>query len=666
MKETDIKTKRGFRKSVFMFALIFCLTLSACQCFGIDPNLVGWWKFDEGSGTAANDSSGHNNNGTVYGEAARTSGQIDGALNFDGIDDYVDVPDNDNSLDIPNQMTITAWVKINNRSNYYCIATKQPGGTAPASNPGNYEFTIEPIGLLIFKHQTGTGDTLSLYESTSVVPLGTWQHVAVTVKKGDSVKFYINGASAGAFSQTATFGIVNNNSVRIGSRRDSWGWFYGGIDDVQIYNRALSDAEIQQVYYDGARKASNPVPASDESCVDPNIILTWQPGEEALSHDVYFGTTYSEVNNADINDANVYMGNQDVNSWNPGGLDLEITYYWRIDEVGSYDTIKGNIWSFTTTLFAPGKATDPVPANDSNNIPLAAVLSWTGGNCAVSSDVYFGTSFNDVNEANMLSDEFKGNQTATTYSPGVLEENAPYFWRIDEKNSYGTTKGDTWNFTTYPYPLPGKATNPVPDNGDTGVSRAGVNLIWTAGSGIVDSHDVYFGTANPPPFKINQSSTTYDTGTMIQGKVYYWRIDEKNGAGATTGNVWSFSVEECLKNTAAEYADWVAWGKPECWCYHRNCRGDMQGTQTGPFWVSALDLYVLKSGFNKQDAQLAAVPNGICCDFNHTKTGPFRVQILDLNILKTYFCKVTAQVPCCDNNQDCVLDATDKYNFWTN
>ncbi len=87
---------------------------------------------------------------------------------------------------------------------------------------------------------------------------------------------------------------------------------------------------------------------------------------------------------------------------------------------------------------------------------------------------------------------------------------------------------------------PDKASNPNPPNGATGVSIT-ADLSWTAGAGAT-SHDVYFGTSNPPPFLINQIATTFDPGTMTYLTTYYWRIDERNAGGKTTGVVWSFST----------------------------------------------------------------------------------------------------------------------------
>ncbi len=95
-------------------------------------------------------------------------------------------------------------------------------------------------------------------------------------------------------------------------------------------------------------KATNPNPADGAVIVtlDPNITLGWTPGEDALSHDVYFGTDFNDVKNANTTDPNVYMGNYSVNSYDPCTLDFYKTYYWRIDEVINPGAAwKGDVWS---------------------------------------------------------------------------------------------------------------------------------------------------------------------------------------------------------------------------------------------------------------------------------------------------------------------------------
>jgi hypothetical protein len=117
-------------------------------------------------------------------------------------------------------------------------------------------------------------------------------------------------------------------------------------------------------------------------------------------------------------------------------------------------------------------------------------------------------------------------------------------------------------------------------------------------------------------------------------------------------------TNDCLSTSAPEYSDWVAWGKPNCWCYARQCRGNIKGFKYGPFWVAVYDLDLFKAAFNKTDAQLP--PGAVCADLNHVKHGPFRVQVLDLDIFKTYFDKIESLVPECD--QPPIY--TGPYNFW--
>ncbi|MBN1788166.1 MAG: PASTA domain-containing protein [Sedimentisphaerales bacterium] len=102
---------------------------------------------------------------------------------------------------------------------------------------------------------------------------------------------------------------------------------------------------------------------------------------------------------------------------------------------------------------------------------------------------------------------------------------------------------------------PEQASNPDPTNGATDIS-INADVSWTAGSGAT-SRDVYFGTTNPPSFIQNQTSTTYDPGTLSYNTTYYWRIDEKNTNGTTTGTVWSFTTE--LPDTTPPSPDPLVW-----------------------------------------------------------------------------------------------------------
>jgi hypothetical protein len=267
-------------------------------------------------------------------------------------------------------------------------------------------------------------------------------------------------------------------------------------------------------------QASSPSPADSATDVSTTADLSWTAGSGATSHDVYFG----------MSSPGSFQGNQTATTYDPGTMSNDTTYYWRIDEVNSAGTTTGTVWSFTTIVAAPGQASNPSPADSATGVSTTADLSWTAGSGATSHDVYFGTS---------SPGSFQGNQTATTFDPGAMANSTTYYWRIDEVNAGGTTTGTVWSFTTI-VSAPGAASSPSPANSATDVSIT-ADLSWSAGAGAT-SHDVYFGTSSPGTFQGNQTATTFDTGTMANDTTYYWRIDEVNAGGTTTGTVWNFTT----------------------------------------------------------------------------------------------------------------------------
>jgi hypothetical protein len=197
-------------------------------------------------------------------------------------------------------------------------------------------------------------------------------------------------------------------------------------------------------------------------------------------------------------------------------------------------------------------------------------------------------------------------------------------------------------------PLPGPATNVNPTNGNPKVPTT-TDLTWTAGSGAT-SHKIYFGTDPTPPYVVGgdvaMPATTYDTLTMVANKTYYWNIVAHNDAGDSAPSAtWSFTTE-CYGNRA-DYAQWVDAGKPDCWCYLRQCHGDGDGkkaggTKTGYYYVDAADLTLLTGAWKVKNPPIGPGCTGTmgCADFDHkkaggTKTGYYRVDAGDLTILTT-------------------------------
>jgi len=201
----------------------------------------------------------------------------------------------------------------------------------------------------------------------------------------------------------------------------------------------ISTASLAQ----GNPAATGPTPADGAMDVT-SPLLAWTPGDSAASHDVYLGTT-PELTAADL----VSAGQTTAVYWHTAGLELGVTYYWRVDEVEADMTTvhTGSVWTFSTALAV---AHAPAPADGAAFIGLEqAELAWTAGWGDVSHDVYFGADADDV--ANGTGETFKVNQTETTFSPGTLESGLTYYWRIDEIAADGAvTTGLVWSFATVP------------------------------------------------------------------------------------------------------------------------------------------------------------------------------------------------------------------------
>jgi hypothetical protein len=219
--------------------------------------------------------------------------------------------------------------------------------------------------------------------------------------------------------------------------------YYWRIDEVGL-TCTKSGAVWSFTTEDG--KASNPDPADGKTAVALDTVLSWTPGLHASLHDVYFGTDYNDVNDADTTDAWLYKGEQLDSVWDPCGLAYSVTYYWRIDEKSPFGTVKGDVWDFTTD---DGKASNPDPADGKTTVAPNAVLAWTPGLHASLHHVYFGTDYNDVNDADTTDVLiYKGEHFDSVWDPCGLAYSVTYYWRIDEKSPFGTVRGNVWSFTS--------------------------------------------------------------------------------------------------------------------------------------------------------------------------------------------------------------------------
>ncbi len=205
------------------------------------------------------------------------------------------------------------------------------------------------------------------------------------------------------------------------------------------------NAPLLHVEYRG-KYAMQPNPPDGSLYEDTSAVLSWLAGLNAVSHDVYFGDSFDDVRDGT---GETFQGNQVETFFTvgvpgtpvPGGLVPGTTYYWRIDEVEADGTKnEGPIWSFT---IPSKKAYDNYPPDGAKFMDPDTNLSWTAGSGAKIHTVFFGDSFDDVNNAVAGT-----SQAGTTYDPGPLQLDKTYYWRVDEFDGIETHKGDTLSFTT--------------------------------------------------------------------------------------------------------------------------------------------------------------------------------------------------------------------------
>jgi len=197
-------------------------------------------------------------------------------------------------------------------------------------------------------------------------------------------------------------------------------------------------------------RVTNPDPADGTVVADTWVTLRWSAGDFAVSHDVYLGENFEDVN---AGTGETFRGNQDTLFYvagfpgfaYPDGLVPGTTYYWRVDEINDADPgspWKGPIWNFT---IPPKKAYEPVPANGVKFVDPDATFGWTAGFGAKLHQLYFGDNFAEVEAG--TGDTYKGSVVGASFVPGTLEREKTYYWRVDEFDGAITYPGDVWSFT---------------------------------------------------------------------------------------------------------------------------------------------------------------------------------------------------------------------------
>jgi len=298
---------------------------------------IGWWKLDDAAGVVATDSGPYGNNANMVGNPQwENDPNQSWCVEFDGYGDFLSVV-NESAFDIAEQVTISAWIKTIADSDdaFYAVSKGDSYVLYKDMGSNGVTFLCNGIGRPI--------------AGTKNINDGKWHHVA-GVYDGAAIYIYVDGQLDNMKSSAGSI-ITNNSNVRIGSLESEANLeCRGNIDNVRIFNRALSLEEINSLPNEKPKQAAACWPGDNSPWASHDVRLRWTVAGGADSQGLFVGTDRQQVTDANDSSAE-FKGSltADVNSYfdGPQAYDANITYYWRVDQVFDGNTVKGETWSFT-------------------------------------------------------------------------------------------------------------------------------------------------------------------------------------------------------------------------------------------------------------------------------------------------------------------------------
>jgi len=536
-----------------IYLVIFVLVVSQA-CNAVE---VARWDFEETSGTTATDQSGLYVATLGGSDTLDVDGKFGSGVDFAGDGGAIIEAAGIEAFQFTGDFSISLWVRSDlefGAHTRFIDISAADGGLADSyrlfthsgDNTDNFKFMSRQDG----------SNTQNIH--TRDMPAETWILLVLrhdldgdvtmnVLLDGDSVDAAFVAANSESWPTAGPI-VYAAAELKLGRMNGENRKFDGQMDALAFYDEVLTDDQVVNIFYTSGGSdypfASSSKPADGAMLSDTWVNLSWRPGDLAVSHDMYLGETFDDVENGA---EGTFLGNQATTTLTlgfpgfayPDGLVPGTTYYWRVDEVNEAEPNspwKGPVWSFSVP---PKTAYFPEPADGVEYVSVNVQLGWTGGYGAKLHYVYFGDNFDEVDNAAGASP-----QGAANYTPGPLKMAKTYYWRVDEFDITETYKGDVWSFTTE-----GAVAALDPANSSVDVTQTPV-LTWTPGLGA--THEIYFGTdAGALEIKAsgNLGSESYQPGQLEWNTTYYWRVDEANSANADspwTGPLWNFTTANFL------------------------------------------------------------------------------------------------------------------------
>jgi chitodextrinase len=516
---------------IFSLASIFNTDVSTVQSSAPTNGLIGYWKLDEGSGITASDSVG-TNHGTLTNGPTWALGKVGSAVNFNGVNNYISLP----NIDVVGTgITIAAWVKLSaaDTSSDYRIISKAT--TWSEDDHWWMLGTTNSAGTKLRARLKAGGVTQTLVASSGNLSVGVWHH-AVLRYDGTTMKLYLDGVEVGSVSKTGTLDTNVSAPVNIGRNPGTpdTGYINGSVDEVRIYNRALSVAEIIDVMND----TGDPPPPPDTT---PPSVPTGLSATAISSSQINLSWTAS-TDNVGVTGYRIYrcqgtsctpsvqVATSATNSYSDTALSASTAYVYA---VAAYDAA-GNVSAQSTS--ASATTTSPTPpvisaVAASSITSNGATITWTTDQPS-DTQVEYGltTAYGSATTLN-TSLVTAHSQTLSGLTPNTL-----YHYRVKSRNASGqlATSGD-FTFMT-------PASPPVISNVQVvNISNNSVTITWN--------------TDKPSTSKVNYGPTSsYTSSTAKDNVLVTSHLVSIDGLNPLT--LYHYQVESTdLENLTAVSAD---------------------------------------------------------------------------------------------------------------
>lgn len=513
-----------------------------------NDDLKLYLALDETTGTIAANYAAQSNDATLWESdfaTATVAGQYGNAVELDGINDHLTV--SGISLD-SNTVTMTAWIKPNG------TPTGWAGLIFDRSHSGN-GLNFGNSGELRYHWN----DSNWGWNSGLVPTPGTWTFVALVIESNRAT-IYMND---GTGFQTAVNTVAHNpgafGTTYIGrDPANSSRHFKGTMDEARLYGKAMTQAELQQVYDGGAAESPSPFDGASQIV---SQTLRWSSGADSTSNQVYVGTSAAAV--AAATTASPEYQGSTTSSTFKASLSDSTTYFWRVDTVTSSATYTGTVWSFTTGTVKIGTSI-AINFKENNNQNFAGgqligptSLNSSGWNAVLGASGTQSSLIDDAGDATGASLQWSSKNTWYNSDGTGDDQHKLSTGYLDDGTGVNVTISNIPYANYKVYGLIGSDQN---GGGSAGTVNFNVNGNWALG-GNASTTAATWGTINS-----NQSANGSYWTEIVSGSVQgnYWIVDTSGSTctiagelknGTNRGSLAAVIIEEIAAVNAAPVAD---------------------------------------------------------------------------------------------------------------